>query len=246
MSVLAEVEKNFSVLFDRLGKIERQLSVIDRDLTDFKRQTNQRLRIQSEPQLAPFAFTPPPMFVRIESQLTSGGLFTARRMDIQSNQLVLDSADTRVFLVRSMPGETGVFVGARVWVQQIYTSASPIAEDNGAQRGVYGIITGESHGFEAIITGAPTTDGNDDIFYPWAQDGLEASDEYTSATVINGNTLGNAKLTSRAGWDLSLEPGTVTPRVTIGVNTPVFIHYSSTDDVFFISHVSEPQLEECE
>ena len=246
MSVLAEVEKNFAALFDRMGKIERQLGVFDRDFTAFRRQINQRLRILSEPQLAPFAFTPPPMFMRIESQISSSGLFTARRMDIQSNQMVLDTADTRVFIIRSMPGETGVFVGARVWVQQIGTMTSPVAEDEGAERGVYGIISGESHGFEALISDAPTTDENDDIFYPWVQDGLYASDEYTSATVINGSTLGNAKLTSRAGWDLSLEPGTVTPRVTIAVNTPVFIHYSSTDDCFFISHVSEPQLEECE
>ncbi len=244
MSLSDALANKFATLFRAVGELQRQFGLRDRELTEFKRSINDQLNILSEVQLAPFAFTPPLMLMRIESQLSSSGLFTARRMDIQANQMVLDIEDTRVFLVRSMPGETGVFVGARVWVQQIGTMTSPVAEDDGAERGVYGIVSGESHGFEALISGAPTTDENDDIFYPWVQDGLYASDEYTSDTVIHegGAPFGNAKLTARAGWDLSFDP----PRVTIAVNTPVFIHYSSTDGCFFISQVSEPQLEECD
>lgn len=240
MSLIEQTVGNIEDLWAAFDKLKRQVGVIDRTQQREKARLDQTAALAGEASYGPLSNGPTSIFVRIEAYLASG-YWSARRMRQEAASWVLDDEDEELYHVRTTPAASGIFVGARGWVQHTSNEPSLIEEDGGAMRGIYSTQLGDWAGFEAVVGSGGVGSVGSKVAYPWSQVGVPAGDAYTNATEFNETPLGLAILATQAGW----ETGVTITRVELDPNTPCRVWYSAVESAFMMMQISEPQNDEC-
>lgn len=244
MSFLGVLSTNVEDLWKSVAKRTRRSAILERRIANLERELGQVRTLIGEAAYGPFSYSVPPFLVQIDSQLSTG-IWAARRLLPTVTGIVLDDEDEEFFEVRTTPWATGMFVGARGWVQHTHNSSSDIPELNNLVTAIYSTMDGEWGGFAGQTTGEPIYDGGV-IYYPWTQVGTLPSDHYDSGTVIGEGesavTLGPAQYITQAGYDVET---TTFERVELDAGTPCWIWFDLLDGEFKMIQMSERKVFEC-
>jgi len=243
-SLAAELVTHVEDLWKSVRAMSRQIVQLDRDLRAADERTNQLIAGIGDAAYGPFSFSPPPFLVRIEAALGTGH-WGARRLFPDMTGLIPDSDDDGFYHVRTLPWSSGMFIGARGWVQHLANFPSLISGENSVSTAFYSPLDGEWRPFAAQTTDEPEYVG-DALYYPWTQVGAIAGEQYASGVEITLSddsevTLGNAQFVTQAGNDIdhSYE------RVSLEAGTPCLVWFDAADGEFKMLQASERKADPC-
>ncbi|MCB9852760.1 MAG: hypothetical protein H6819_06665 [Phycisphaerales bacterium] len=248
MSFPSDVVTHISGLWGLAHKIERRLGLIDRGLQSMESRANQLIAQIGDAAYGPFSYSPPPFCVQIHSNPYTG-TWLARRLAVVSGSLLPDDEDEGLYQIQPLPWTSGMFIGARGWVQHTHIGQSHVPDDVNNNTAIYSPLDGEWRVFAGQTTSdGPTVTTGGKHYYGWSQTNSLFGYHHESGKVIfegepNQVTLGLAQLVTQAGWDIE---ETSFERVDLPAGTPCLIWYDGTDDEFKMMQAVERKVFLCQ